>query len=576
MVERVVRIAIDSAPAEAGARRVVRSLEEIGRKSREVAAGISKVESGLLRLGRAAGSMESARLGTLGNVGRLDQARAGAVPTAGLRTANFIPGGARLANGPGGNPRNDPALRQAAAVAAGPIAKGLAELLFAIVVELIAEEVSQQIRASLESEAAKSGAERAKPSAEQLADLSEELQETQRKLEIFLAPGGVGSPRRMLYLREKEADLLRQIEPIEMALEEERAAARERAFFGPAVQPLEGTALVVNLLTENLSDIRDTLKEILRLMQDFHDRVFSERPAAPTKEINGAMGTSSLLQPATFTFPGELLPHDGVAGSFGANGTGSLSERNLALEESISLFARLEPEIEAAAIAQDALNQGLQEGLRNGRELGEGARRAFADYADAATNAGAQIEQAIGGALGGLENALVGFVETGKLEWRSLVDAMIADLIRLFIRSQILGPLAQALGAALGGGGLGPQFTGTGFDGLQAAGSFQHGGTFTVGGSGGPDSRLVALRATPGERVTVTPRGAPASGAVVNVKVINQAGAEVETREQPNAQGGLDLLVLVRRDVEQDILGGGRIGRAIGQTFGAGVRPVGR
>lgn len=216
--------------------------------------------------------------------------------------------------------------------------------------------------------------------------------------------------------------------------------------------------------------------------------------------------------------------------------------------------------------------------LRNGREVGEGAKRVFADYADAATDAGAQIERAIGGALNGLEDTLVGFVQTGKLEWKSLVDAMIADLIRLFVRSQILGPLAQALGDAFGAGSLGPQFTGTDFAGLQAAGSFRHGGAFTVGGSGGPDSRLVAFRATPGERVTVMPsgRGAPESGAVINVKVINQAGAEVETREQPNDQGGLDLLVLVRRDVEQDILSGGRIGRAIGQTFGAGVRPVGR
>ena len=38
MAERVIRIAVDSAQAEAGARRVVRSLEETGRKSREAAA----------------------------------------------------------------------------------------------------------------------------------------------------------------------------------------------------------------------------------------------------------------------------------------------------------------------------------------------------------------------------------------------------------------------------------------------------------------------------------------------------------------------------------------------------------
>lgn len=35
---------------------------------------------------------------------------------------------------------------------------------------------------------------------------------------------------------------------------------------------------------------------------------------------------------------------------------------------------------------------------------------------------------------------------------------------------------------------------------------FAHGGAFTVGGSGGADSQLVAFRATPGEQVTVRPR----------------------------------------------------------------------
>jgi hypothetical protein len=570
MDERVIRIAIDSAPAEAGARRVVRSLEAIARKSRETTAEIGKVESGLLRLRQAAGAMERARLEALGNVRRLGQARTGAAPAGGFQTANFIPGSVGVANGFGGHMRKNPALHQAAAVAAGPVAKVLGELFLAILAELIAEEVGKQVRERLGAGAGESGPGQAGPSVEQLAQLSEELEKAQEEIRNFV--GAIISENLRDKTRRKEADLLAQIE----AIEEERAAAREKAFFGPAVQPLERDALVVKLLQESLPDIRDSLNEILRLIQALSDKVFSERPAAPTKGINGAIGTSGLLQPAALTSPGGLVRQDGVAGPFGADGAGRLNVRNLALEESISLFSRLEPEIEAAAIAQDALNQGLQEGLRNSRALADGAKLAFEDYADAATNAGAQIEQAIGGALGGLENTLVGFVQSGKLEWKSLVDSMIADLIRLFIRAQILGPLAQALGAAFGGGSLGPQFTGTGFEGLQAAGSFQHGGAFTVGGSGGPDSRLVALRATPGERVTVTPRGAPASGAVVNVTVINQAGAEVETREQPNAQGGLDLLVLVRRDVEQDILGGGRIGRAIGQTFGASVRPVGR
>jgi hypothetical protein len=41
---------------------------------------------------------------------------------------------------------------------------------------------------------------------------------------------------------------------------------------------------------------------------------------------------------------------------------------------------------------------------------------------------------------------------------------------------------------------------------------FQHGGSFTVGGSGGADSQTVAFRATPGERVSVTRPGGGGGG----------------------------------------------------------------
>ena len=36
--------------------------------------------------------------------------------------------------------------------------------------------------------------------------------------------------------------------------------------------------------------------------------------------------------------------------------------------------------------------------------------------------------------------------------------------------------------------------------------AFQHGGSFIVGGQGGPDSQMVSFRASPGERVTVSPQ----------------------------------------------------------------------
>lgn len=65
---------------------------------------------------------------------------------------------------------------------------------------------------------------------------------------------------------------------------------------------------------------------------------------------------------------------------------------------------------------------------------------------------------------------------------------------------------AEEIGA---GAGPLPVAPGGGRNGL---GPFQGGGSFTVGGSGGPDSQFVGFRASPGERVTVTPAGQAGAG----------------------------------------------------------------
>lgn len=70
-----------------------------------------------------------------------------------------------------------------------------------------------------------------------------------------------------------------------------------------------------------------------------------------------------------------------------------------------------------------------------------------------------QIEQQFGdvasivadgvvGAFNSAENALVDFVSKGKIDFKGFVDSLIADLARLYVRMQILGPLARFLGFA--------------------------------------------------------------------------------------------------------------------------------
>ena len=79
---------------------------------------------------------------------------------------------------------------------------------------------------------------------------------------------------------------------------------------------------------------------------------------------------------------------------------------------------------------------------------------ALGAYTEQASDFGTQIGDALTGAFQAAENAVGDFVRTGKLDVRSLVVSILADLAQLSIHNAVLGPLAQGLSRALGGGGF--------------------------------------------------------------------------------------------------------------------------
>ena len=82
-----------------------------------------------------------------------------------------------------------------------------------------------------------------------------------------------------------------------------------------------------------------------------------------------------------------------------------------------------------------------------------GAQEALANYADESRNVFEQTSKAVTNAFKGMEDALVNFVKTGKLDFKGLIDSILGDLARIVIKQQITGPLAAALGGALGSSG---------------------------------------------------------------------------------------------------------------------------
>jgi len=85
----------------------------------------------------------------------------------------------------------------------------------------------------------------------------------------------------------------------------------------------------------------------------------------------------------------------------------------------------------------------------------ETATNTLKDYATRAMDLGKGLGDALTGAFSTAENAIGQFVKTGKLDFRSLITSILADMAKLSARKFILGPLANALSGALDGlGGI--------------------------------------------------------------------------------------------------------------------------
>jgi lambda family phage tail tape measure protein len=200
-----------------------------------------------------------------------------------------------------------------------------------------------------------------------------------------------------------------------------------------------------------------------------------------------------------------------------------------------------------------------------------GAKAALRTYIEDATNAAKQAERAVTGAFKSMEDALTQFVTTGKLDFNSLTNSIISDLIRIQIQRAITLPLANfamslfapAASAALplGSGdlmGVNANIAHSGgllgSDGLP---SRQVSATLFAGArrfhTGGLVSGEVPIIARQGEAVFTPGQLRALGGAVatkpqvhVEVNVINRAsGVEtrVEQQQQPDGSTRLDVIV---------------------------------
>jgi lambda family phage tail tape measure protein len=182
--------------------------------------------------------------------------------------------------------------------------------------------------------------------------------------------------------------------------------------------------------------------------------------------------------------------------------------------------------------------------LQYAEDWRSGAIRALKEYAEEAKNVGQQVEDTLGNAFQGLEDAWVNFCQTGKFEFTEFANSVIADMARMVFRANVSGPLLSLFQSLLGGGG-----------GMS-------GGAASVGdiiGGAMPSSSAKALGASSG------------SVGGNNVTVINNSSEKATVTESKNSTGGRDIQVLIGEAGAVSVTGNGAMQQAINKTYG--LRP---
>lgn len=216
-----------------------------------------------------------------------------------------------------------------------------------------------------------------------------------------------------------------------------------------------------------------------------------------------------------------------------------------------------------------------------------GASQAMQNYADQASNVAGQVGNVFTKAFQGMEDALVSFAMTGKADFASMANSIIADIIRIQIRASMVGSdgksgwlstlvnagMSWLTGGSAGassnpsqyslttasnynGGGMGLSFGGYRANG----GPVDAGKVYEVNERGDPElltvgnKQMLLMAKQPGYVTAL--RGGSASGAAsgaagagVVVNIHNNAGAQVEQQQRTGADGHQIIDVFIKQAV---------------------------
>ncbi|MBR8084565.1 phage tail tape measure protein [Burkholderia vietnamiensis] len=227
-----------------------------------------------------------------------------------------------------------------------------------------------------------------------------------------------------------------------------------------------------------------------------------------------------------------------------------------------------------------------------------GASRAIQNYADSASNIAAQVDTSFTSMAKSMEDAIANFVTTGKLNFTSLANSIIADIIRMQARAAMSG-LFSSLAGLIGAGVAGSFGTLASTGSAASAASDVMGAGYSSGlmgpssmmpthaslparASGGPvadgTAYMVGERGpemfVPNQSGSIVPNHALGSnGGGVSVQIVNNSNAQVQQPQVSQDSSGRRFIRLIidqaKSEIAGEMAGGqGNVSKALTQRYG--------
>ena len=202
-------------------------------------------------------------------------------------------------------------------------------------------------------------------------------------------------------------------------------------FVGNITKAFNKVAEMVNAMLDALSDTLEAFKKIPGLgniIQNFQDFDFRIKLSEGNQDA-----IKDTLQPV-FDYKDELTKlFEG--------------KENLTIEEVFGT-PKFDEFVENATRAKNATSE-LKTELNDA--FGDNVKAGMQSYLDSIKDVGKQIQDVTVNAFKGMEDALVNFVTTGKMNFADFTRSILADMTRIIIRQTIMKPLMAAFGFSMGG-----------------------------------------------------------------------------------------------------------------------------